>query len=229
MDIAVVLVSGGVNSSVLVGVAAKEHKPALMHVSYGQRTSERELACFEGICTHYQVAEKLVVALPHYQTVGGNARVNRKLAVEDATTMGDRPCNTYVPGLIPTMLGLAYHWADALGAKKILIGSSENNGPPGPRTSTIYPDHRRELYHLYNHLIEITARSQVRIHLETPLITMTRAEVIRLGYHLGVPFERTWSCDRHGDKPCGSCYGCATRARGFLEAAIPDPLMIRDQ
>jgi 7-cyano-7-deazaguanine synthase len=228
MDTAVVLVSGGINSCVLAAATAKEYKPALMHVTYGQRTAERELACFEDICKHFQGAEKLLVPLPHCQAVGGNARVNRKHVIEDVATLTDTPCNTYVPGLIPTMLGLAYHWADALGARKILIGSSENDGPPGPRTSLLFPDHRREVYHLYGQLMEMIARPRTRIHLETPLISMTRGEVVRLGLHVGAPFESTWSCDRSGEKPCGTCRACLTRARGFLDAVVPDPIMIRE-
>jgi len=228
VDTAVILVSGGLNSCVLTAVAAKEHKLALMHVNYGQRTADRELACFDGICRNFQVSQKIVVELPHIQTVGGNARVDRKLMVEDVANLPDRPAGDYIPGLIPVMLALAYHWADSLGAGHVMIGSSENNGQPGPKTRLAYPDHKREVYHLYDQLIEMTSRPQCRIRLETPLITMTRGEVVRLGQHVGAPFASTWSCDRTGDKACGVCYGCATRARGFLDAGVPDPIMIKD-
>ncbi len=228
MDTAVVMVSGGLNSLVLTGMAAREYTLALMHVSYGQRTQDRDLTCVRDICDRFKPAKKAAIALPHFQTVGGNARVDKKLTIEHASTLGNEAPSTYVPGLIPTLLGLAFHWASAIGARHILIGSSENDGPPCPRTSLLFPDHRRDLYHLYNQLIEITAKRETGIQLQTPLIEMTREEVVRLGQHLSVPFELSWSCLSSGERPCGTCYGCVSRAQGFVGAAMPDPIMIKD-
>ncbi|GAG03170.1 unnamed protein product, partial [marine sediment metagenome] len=193
MDTAVVLVSGGVNSLVLTGVAAKEYTLALMHVGYGQRTQDRDLACFRSICDRFTPAKRAAIALKHFEAVGGNARVDKNLTIEPVSALGSETPSTYVPGLIPTLLGLAFHWASAIGAKHILIGSSENDGPPCPRTSLLFPDHRRDLYHLYNQLIEIAAKRNSKIQLHTPLIEMTREEVVRLGQHLSVPFELSWS------------------------------------
>ncbi len=229
MDTAVVLVSGGLNSCVAAGIASKEYKIALLHVNCGQRTSEREQSCFQTIARSFQDSDQVIATLPHMATVGGGARVNRRLAIDDAATLSDRPCSAYTPGLIPTLLGLAYHYADAVGAKRIFVGSSENDNTSGPRTSVLFPDHKREVYHLFSHIMEVTAKSQNRIVLDTPLISMTRAEVVRLGLHIGVPFDLTWSCERNTDKPCGTCLGCVSRARGFLDAGVVDPIMIHQE
>jgi len=229
MDTAVVLVSGGVNSFVLTGLAAKEYTLALMHVTYGQRTAERELSCFKAICKHFTPGKNIVVPLSHFGTAGGSAKVDKKLAIEDARTLGDAQPATYMPGLIPTMLGLAFHWASAIGAKQILIGSSENDARALPRTSVLFPDHKRELYHLYNQLVEMTARSESKIQVRCPMIEMTRGEVILLGQRLALPFALTWSCDRNTETPCGTCYGCAARAQGFVDAAVPDPILITEE
>lgn len=226
MDTAVVLVSGGVNSLVAAGVAAKEYNLAMMHVSYGQRTADRELACFRQICDVFKPVKHLVVPLPHFETVGGNARVDKRVTVEDARTLGESPANTYVVGLTPTLLALAYNWGSAIKAKRVFVGSSENDGPPLANTKVAFPDHRRELFHLYNQLVEMTARRDAQIRVETPLIDMTRGEVVRLGQHLNVPFSATWSCDRSGDAPCATCYGCVSRSQGFVDAAVTDPIMI---
>ncbi|MBN1347273.1 MAG: 7-cyano-7-deazaguanine synthase [Phycisphaerae bacterium] len=228
MDTAVILASGGVNSLVTAALAAKEYSLAMMHVAYGQRTAERELSCFRQLCKHLGPCEQIVVPLTHVEAVGGSARVDRKLAVEDARTLGDRPANTYMPGLIPAMLGLAFHWASAIGARHVFIGSSESDGPPVENTPVLFPDHRREVYHLYNQLMEMIAKKECKVQLQTPLITMTRGEVIRLGQHLDVPFEASWSCERTVDVPCSSCYGCVSRAQGFVDAAVTDPIMIRE-
>jgi len=229
METAVVLVSGGVNSLVATGVAAKAYTPALMHVSFGQRTAERELACFRGICEHYKPKHQIAVPMPHFESVGGNARVDKRLPIEDARAIGADPPSTYVPGLIPTLLGLALNWATVIGARRIFIGASENDGPPAPAKSCLFPDHRRQVYHLYNQLIDMATGAGVKIELETPLVEMMRGEVVRLGRHLAVPFEASWSCLRSGEAPCGMCYGCASRAQGFVTAAVPDPIMLEEE
>lgn len=229
MDTAVVLVSGGVNSLVATGVADREYALALMHASYGQRTGERELASFNKICQHFAPARQLVVSLPHMDKVGGSARLDKGMTIEDARALSESVANTYVPGLMPSLLGLAFNWASAIGARHIIVGTSENDGPPAADTPALFPDHRRDLYHLYNQLVEMTAKSSSRIQIHTPLIEMTRGEVIRLGQHVKVPFELSWSCDRRADAPCATCYGCVSRAQGFVDAAVTDPIMIEDE
>jgi 7-cyano-7-deazaguanine synthase len=226
MDTAVVLVSGGINSLVATGLAAKESALALMHVSYGQRTGQRELACFNEICEHYEAAKSIAVSLGHFHEVGGNPRFDRNLPIPDARALADSVADTYVPGLLPTMLGLAFHWASAIGARAILVGASENDGALGVRTSRLFPDHRRELFHLYDQLIGMTGRREGRIELRAPLIEMDRGEVIRLGDRMGSPFEKSWSCEQNPERPCGVCYGCVSRTHGFVQAAMPDPILI---
>ncbi|MBN2562668.1 MAG: 7-cyano-7-deazaguanine synthase [Phycisphaerae bacterium] len=221
----VVLCSGGLNSAVVSSLAVREHPVAMLHVRYGHRAAQKEAELFEEQADIFGVRERLVVDMPHFATIGGNARVNRKRQIEDAMAMGDEESNCYMPGLVVGLLSAAFTWASTIGATKILVGVSEDLGPPGPKTSSIYPDYSREAVQLCNHLFgEVSPRG--RISIEAPIVDLSRAEIVKIGHRLGTPFQLTWSCLSSGTEPCGACIGCATRNRGFLDAAIPDPIML---
>jgi 7-cyano-7-deazaguanine synthase len=221
---AVVLVSGGVNSCVAASLK-EPYEPALLHVRYPHRAAEREAECFDRIAEHLHVEHKLMADLDHLAHVGGNARVDRKLPIEDAATLTDHSANTYVPGLMPAMLSLAFQWAHVIKATKIVVGASENLGPPGPPTANLYPDCRREVFQVFDELMRLARPGLEPIALSLPLIQLTRPDVVRLGQRLEAPLESTWSCYASNETPCDQCYGCVTRTRGFIEAGQPDPAL----
>ncbi|MFQ6048887.1 MAG: 7-cyano-7-deazaguanine synthase [Phycisphaerae bacterium] len=224
--IGIVLSSGGLNSCVLACMVRQEHQLALLHVEFGHRSAWREKNCFAQQAERLSAKEQLVVELSHLQLIGGNARVDSSLAIEDSLALAQDVCNSFIPGLIPTMLGLAQSWAATIGAEVVFLGVSENLGPPGPATASLYPDYRREFYQLYNQLLAYATRPRSPLRVETPLISRSRGEIVRLGRRLDAPFELTWSCLRSNDKPCQRCYNCASRARGFAEAGLADPLLV---
>jgi len=221
----VVLLSGGLNSCVAAWVARQESELALLHIRYGHRAAQREEHAFERIAAELGVEHCLIVDLPHMLQMRPGARVNRREAIEDASSLEPKVANTFIPGLLPTMIGIAQTWASVLGAHTIVIGAAENLGPPGPPSETIHPDCRRRCYQLLDHLLELTSAGKSAIRLHTPVIDLSRSEIIRLGRRLGAPLHLTWSCYRGEEHPCGICYGCATRARGFAAAGMPDPLL----
>jgi 7-cyano-7-deazaguanine synthase len=223
-DKAVVLSSGGLNSAVLTSLAVKEHAVRLLHVRYGHRAQTQETALFEKQAAFFNLKDKLTLDLPHFAALGNSARVNRKKQIEDALAIGEGASNCWVPGLIGSLLNAAFGWASIVGAGKIFIGISEDLGPPGPRTRSIYPDYSRECVQLHNHLLAEMSRGKP-IVIEAPLVDMSRTEIVKLGSRLNTPFELTWSCLSSGTQPCGGCVGCATRSRGFLDAAVPDPIL----
>jgi 7-cyano-7-deazaguanine synthase len=207
-------------------MARQEHNLAMLHIAFGHRTAPRERSCFDEQTDKLGVTHRFVVELPHLAELRGNARVDRSVAIEDAQALREGSCNAFVPGLIPTMLGVAQSFATSAGASVIMLGVSENLGPPAPPTGTLYPDYRREFHHLYAQVLQYATRDRAQIRLQTPLIGMSRQEIISVGLRLRAPFELTWSCLRDPESACGTCYGCATRARGFLEAGAPDPLAL---
>jgi 7-cyano-7-deazaguanine synthase len=222
---AVVLCSGGLNSAVATSIGMKEWNVALLHVRLGHRVSAKEAELFEAQAESFAIRERLIVDMPHFAAIGGNARVSKKRQIEDAMAIGDGPSNCYIPGLIGTLVSAAFSWASTIGATKIVLGVSENLGPPAPRTCEIYPDYSQEFLHVCNHLLGEVSRGRP-VSIVAPLVDLSRTEIVRLGQRLGTPFQLTWSCLSSTSEPCGACLGCATRQRGFLDAALPDPIML---
>lgn len=228
MDRAVILVSGGLNSAVAAALAREQYEPAWLHVAWGHRAADRELAAFELIAAEAAVRKTIVAELSALAAFGGNSRVSKRLPVEDAVALGRETPATFAFGALPSMLSLAAAWAGSIGAKRIIVGVSENHGVPGPLISELYPDYRREFIQTFNLMLEYAKPAGRELLVEAPLIELTRAEVIRLGRQLKVPFEKTWSCYRANEKPCNRCLPCLSRATGFLRVGIPDPLLLQE-
>lgn len=223
----VVLCSGGLNSAVLSMMARQEHIIALLHARFKHRSDEIETALFEKQVEFFEPQQHLTIEMPHYVTIGGNARVSRKYNMEDARAIGEGRSTCHVPGLVSGLLSAAFSWASVIGAAKIMIGVSEDLGPPAPRTASVYPDYAREHIEMCRHAFA-AASMQKPITVEMPLIDLRRTDIIKLGHRLGTPFELTWSCLASNETPCGACIGCATRARGFVDAGIPDPILTKE-
>ncbi|HOQ87948.1 MAG TPA: 7-cyano-7-deazaguanine synthase [Phycisphaerae bacterium] len=226
MDKAVVLVSGGLNSAVLAAIAREQYEEHLLHVAWGHRAAERERSCFEAIAAHLRIERTLTADLGWIASLGGNSRTSRKIPMEEPTSLGKEVPSTFVLGLVPAMLAAAATWAGAIGAKRILIGTSEDHGVPGPAMSSFYPDYRREFVQTFNLMLEYAKPHGRELLVEAPLAELARQEVVLLAKRLKLPVEKTWSCYRDNDEPCGKCVGCTTRAAGFLRANIPDPLLL---
>ena len=226
MDKAVILASGGINSTVAAALAREKYAPALLHVAWGHRSADRELVAFEQIAAALNVEKTTVAELSCLAIFGGSARVSKRMVIEDASTLGSGTPATFTLGLLPSMLSLAAAWAGAIHAKRIILGISEDHGVPGPVISELYPDHRIEFVQAFNLMLTHAGPPGQELIVEAPLIELTRAEVVRLGQRLNVPFHRTWSCYQDNEDPCGRCRACTTRAAGFLNARIPDPLLV---
>ncbi len=222
-ETAVVLCSGGLNSAVAAKVAAAEYVITLLHVRFPHRSSTREEAGFKQLVEALQPEKHLTIDMGHFAQIGGNARVSKKMQIEDAMAIGESGAHTYIPGMIGTMIGAAFNWADVIRATRIVVGVTEELGPPAPRLATIYPDHSREFLEITKHAYEAASPNR-RVTLDMPLIDLKRAEIIKLGLRMGAPFGHTWSCLSSNEEACGACIGCATRNRGFAEAGVPDPL-----
>src|SRR5437667_2153745 len=216
MHKAVVLLSGGMDSCVCAALAAREHDSAALHVSYGQRTEEREKRAFLEICDHLAIRERLMVRNEALRTIGGSALTDKNISVPESHEIGRDIPVTYVPFRNAHFLSVAVSWAEVLGAKKIYIGAVEQD-------SSGYPDCRPAYYEAFNKVIDAGTKSG-GIEIVTPLIAMRKSEIVRLGLELGAPFDLTWSCYRREDRACGVCDSCVLRLRAFREAGAADPL-----
>ena len=222
---AIVLLSGGMDSCVCAALAARDFQPAFLHVDYGQRTEARERRAFEAMAAHFGVAETLVVRNEALARIGGSALTDVKLSVpEDGhglLTAGGAAAIpiTYVPFRNAHFLAVAVSWAEVLGAAKVLIGAVEQD-------SSGYPDCRPEYYRAFNELIR-TGTREGTIAIETPLIGLSKAAIVRLGLELHAPFALSWSCYQDSELACGRCDSCRLRRRAFAEAGLLDPIPYR--
>lgn len=213
---AVVLLSGGMDSCVCAALAARDHEAAALHVSYGQRTEERERRSFESICKRLGIKEQLVVRNEALALIGGSALTDENIQVPDSHEIGRDIPVTYVPFRNAHFLSAAVSWAEVLGASKVYIGAVEQD-------SSGYPDCRPAYYTAFNEVIRAGTKAG-GIEIVTPLIAMRKAEIVRLGVELGAPFDLTWSCYSRQDRACGVCDSCVLRLRAFHEAGAVDPL-----
>jgi 7-cyano-7-deazaguanine synthase len=213
---AVVLLSGGMDSCVCAALAARDFDAAAVHVSYGQRTEERERKSFAGICDRLGIRERLVVRNEALRAIGGSALTDASIAVPEAHLAGHGVPVTYVPFRNAHFLAVAVSWAEVLGAEKVFIGAVEPD-------SSGYPDCRPAYYHAFNEVVRAGTK-EGRIEVVTPLISMRKAEIVRLGLELGAPFDLTWSCYSREDQACGVCDSCVLRLRAFQGAGSTDPI-----
>ena len=218
--IAVVLMSGGMDSCVTAAFAARNYQLAALHATYGQRTARRELECFHALADHFGAAKRLVARLDYFREIGGSSLTDLKIEVHDANLKNPAIPNTYVPFRNAHFLAVATSWAEVLGASRIYIGAVCQD-------SSGYPDCRPEYYAAMNALIRAGTRPETSITVETPLISLMKRDIVKEGHELGAPFHLTWSCYRDSDIACGDCDSCALRLRAFQEAGIEDPLAYR--
>ncbi len=217
-ELAIALVSGGMDSCVAAAVAAKKHELALLHVGYGQRTQKRELRAFEEIADFYGVERRLVADISYLGDIGGSSLTDPEMRVESADPGREGIPTSYVPFRNTHFLAIAVSWAEVMGAGRIFIGAVEPD-------SSGYPDCRREYYTAFNELVRAGTKPETEIEVVAPLIKMKKAEIIELGAKLGAPLHLTWSCYNNNDTPCGDCDSCALREKGFREAGIADPIL----
>jgi 7-cyano-7-deazaguanine synthase len=219
MPRAVVLLSGGLDSAVCLAVARRDGmEPHALSLDYGQR-HRHELSAAGAVARALGAASHKTIALD-LRAVGGSA-LTADIPVPKDRAMNDDIPVTYVPARNLTFLSLAVGYAEVLGAADVYIGVNalDYSG---------YPDCRREFIGAFERAARLATRAGVQggeLHVRTPLIALSKAQIIRLGASLGVDFGLTTSCydPAPGGLACGHCDSCALRARGFREAGVPDP------
>lgn len=218
-DLAIVLVSGGMDSLAVLAEAKTKHENlALVHLNYGQKTSQKERSCFDKICDHYEIPYKYrkVIDMTFLSQIGGSSLTDEQIAVSLFKGDSDEIPSSYVPFRNTHIIAMAVSWAEVMKAQTIYIGANEEDSPG-------YPDCRPQYYETYNKLISVgTVASNIVV--KTPVIHSKKSEIVKLALKLDAPLEHTWSCYARSDKACGVCDSCALRLRGFKEAGVKDPI-----
>ncbi len=218
-ELAVILVSGGMDSCVTAAIAARKYELAFLHLNYGQKTEKREERAFLDICRFYRVpkSRQLISHIDHLKKIGGSSLTDRTIKVTKADLQNKEVPTSYVPFRNSHILAIAVSWAEVVGAKKIFIGAVEED-------SSGYPDCRETFFRAFNKVIALGTRPDTRLEIVTPIIHMNKSEIVRKGVQLGAPLHLTWSCYQNDKKACGVCDSCALRLRGFQNAGVEDPI-----
>lgn len=226
---AVVLLSGGLDSATVLSMTIRDgFEPFAISFRYGQR-HQAELERAKRIASSMKVAQHIVIDFD-LGVVGGSALTDNRVAVpkgDSVETIGSDIPVTYVPARNTVFLSFALGWAEVIGASDIFIGVNalDYSG---------YPDCRPEYIAAYEQMANLATKAGTDflksgtgspIRIRTPLIAMTKAEIIRAGLELGVDYSGTLSCydPVDGELACGHCDACLLRLRGFQQNGISDP------
>jgi 7-cyano-7-deazaguanine synthase len=217
-QLAICLVSGGMDSCVTAAIANEENDElAFLHVSYGQRTEKREREAFEALADHYGVKSRLVISLEHLAKIGGSSLTDAGMPVTTADLSAQGIPSSYVPFRNAHLLAAAVSWGEVNNATAIYIGAVAED-------SSGYPDCRPEFYDAFQNVIDTGTKPETQITIRTPVIAMRKSEIVRRGIELGAPLHSTWSCYKESELACGNCDSCALRLRAFREAEAMDPI-----
>lgn len=217
-EIAVCLVSGGMDSCVTAAIAHRDVSGlAFLHVSYGQRTEARERRAFEEIADYYAVEQRLTVSLEQLTKIGGSSLTDRAIEVTTAKLASEGIPTSYVPFRNAHFLSIATSWAEIIHAGSIYIGAVAED-------LSGYPDCRPEFYEAFQQVINLGTKPETNVQIRTPVIGMRKSEIITLGLRLNAPQQLTWSCYAESELACGDCDSCALRLKAFREAGVTDPV-----
>lgn len=219
-ELAVVSLSGGLDSCVAAAVARSEgYDLALLHADYGQLTEARERRAFDEIAAHYEVPEsrRLCIPFTNLHLIGGSALTDPSIALPEGDLHREGVPVSYVPFRNAHLLATAVSWAEVLGAMRIYVGFVEED-------SSGYPDCREVFLKAFEQAANLGTKPETRLELKAPLIHLKKSDIVRRGLKLAAPLHATWSCYQGESEACGRCDSCLLRLRGFQEAGTPDPI-----
>jgi 7-cyano-7-deazaguanine synthase len=219
----VVLLSGGMDSATCLAIATRRHPPVhALTVLYGQRHA-REVRSARALARYFKVARHTVLRLPLGPLLS-SALTDSGRPIPNRPRPGIRIPPTYVPARNTILLAVALGYAESHHVGTIYLGANaiDYSG---------YPDCRPEFLHAFERLARLATKAGVergeRVGIEAPLLRLSKAEIVRLGERLSVPWGLTWSCYAGGRRPCGRCDACRLRHKGFSTAGVADPARSR--
>ncbi|WP_338096187.1 7-cyano-7-deazaguanine synthase QueC [Methanorbis rubei] len=215
---AVCLMSGGMDSTTLAYIAKDMGYDILaLHMNYGQRTQNKELACARRAAEALDAADFVEISLDYFTRFGTSSLTDMDIAVEEGTLgRADRP-NTYVPFRNANLISIATSYCESRDGDAMFIGvqSGDHIG---------YPDCTPEFIAAMQNVIRIGTQTEKEIKLLTPFVSMNKTDILREGLRLGVQYEDTWSCYDTEDTACGVCSSCLSRLKAFADLGIADPI-----
>lgn len=220
---AIVLLSGGLDSTTCAYVAKHQgYEVYALSFDYGQRL-KRELDSARAVAKAVGAAEHVVMTFDMTRW-GGSALTDSSLTVPTGREVAEMEQSipvTYVPGRNTLFLSFGLSYAEAIGAEAIFIGVNAYD-------YSGYPDCRPEFVAAFQEVARLGTKAGVEGHpirIETPLLHLDKAGIVKLGQSVGADYAPTWSCYQGAETPCGECDACLLRAKGFAEAGSHDPAL----
>lgn len=214
---AICILSGGMDSTLASYIAKNEgYEIIALHFNYGQRTEKKELQSFRSICEDLEIKEKYEIDIPFFTQIGASALTDDKI---DVPTDGVKPGVpiTYVPFRNGIFLSIAAAVAEKEEATAMYIGVVQED-------SSGYPDCTNEFINDMKKAINQGTKESTNIDIITPLVHLSKAQIVSKALELNVPLEHTWSCYKNEDEACGICDSCRLRLNGFKIANATDPI-----
>ena len=219
---AVCLISGGIDSCVSSFIAKDQgFKIFSLSFNYGQKHL-KEINCAKTISKYLKVENHIIFDID-LKEISKSALTNKDMKIPDSKKLeniGNSIPITYVPGRNTIFLSISLAYAEVINAEVIFIGANSLD-------YSGYPDCRPEYFKEFNKLAEISNKKGIEgnpIKIITPLLNLNKSEIIKRGLNLKVPFDKTWSCYKGGNKACGKCESCLLRLMGFKDAGLKDPI-----
>ena len=217
MKKAVCIVSGGMDSALSSKIAQTQgYEVIAVHFNYGQRTQTKELLSFRALCQAMSIDETYEIDLPFFEQIGASALTDPTIEVPTGGVEEGVPV-TYVPFRNGIFLSIATALAEKHGAEALFIGVVEED-------SSGYPDCTSSYIESMQRAINLGTKEETKLHIAMPLVTLSKAEIVKKSFALGVPLEYTWSCYKENDVACGVCDSCRLRLNGFKQAGYKDPI-----
>ena len=223
---ALVLFSGGLDSSTCLALAVKKYGAAevlALSVCYGQK-HDREIEASKAVAAHYGVKRRTLDLAMIFEgsdctlLKGSSGEIPKESYAEQLEGSEGRPVSTYVPFRNGLFIASAASIALSNGCEVIYYGAHSDDA-----AGSAYPDCSEDFNKAMNDAVYIGSGKQLRV--EAPFVSLSKADVVRTGAELGVPFGLTWSCYEGGERPCGVCGTCRDRAAAFAANGLTDPLI----
>ncbi len=222
MKKAICILSGGMDSTLASFIAQQNgYELVALHFNYGQRTQDRELKAFRDICDALNVGSKYEIDIPFFKTIGVSALTDEAIEVPTDGIKPGVPV-TYVPFRNGIFLSIATAVAEKEGAEAIFIGVVEED-------SSGYPDCTDEFITSMTKTINLGTKEETKLNILTPLVHLSKAQIVSKALELSVPLELTWSCYKNSKEACGVCDSCRLRLKGFEEAGQMDKIPYEKQ
>ena len=214
---AICILSGGMDSTLASYIAKNDgYEIIAVHFNYGQRTQERELKAFRDICDDLEILEKYEIDIPFFTQIGASALTDKNIDIPTGGVEAGVPI-TYVPFRNGIFLSITAAIAEKEGATAMYIGVVQED-------SSGYPDCTDSFINDMKKAINQGTKEDTHIDIITPLVHLSKAQIVEVALELGVPLEHTWSCYKEEEQACGVCDSCRLRLNGFAQAGSKDPI-----